>query len=146
MVAFDDDRVAVAVVAVATTAFVAFLTFVATEDTTTRLRHREWRASARRLITQHDAQREEWNAYCDGMATRYEEQNARNLALLNEARDERDLALREMRNAQRNADSIARDMETLGERMSASYEIVKIERDALEEENAELHALLSARK
>ena len=80
------------------------------------------------------------------MATRYEEQNARNLALLNEARDERDLALREMRNAQRNADSIARDMETLGERMSASYEIVKIERDALEEENAELHALLSARK
>ena len=51
MVVFDDDRVAVAVVAVATTAFVAFLTFVSTEDATTRLRHREWRASARRLIT-----------------------------------------------------------------------------------------------
>jgi hypothetical protein len=117
MVAFDDDRNAVAVVAIATPAFVAFLAFVATEDTTTRLRQREWRASARRLIAQHDAQREEWNAYCDGMATRYEEQNVRNLALLNDARDERD-------------------------RMSASYEIAKVERDALESENANLCALI----
>jgi hypothetical protein len=55
MVAFDDDREAVAVVAIATPAFVAFLAFVATEDATTRLRHREWRASARRLIAQRDA-------------------------------------------------------------------------------------------
>jgi hypothetical protein len=144
VVAFDDDRAAVAVVAVAVCAFVAFLAFVATDDALTRAYAKAHRASVARIVATHDAAREEWHKYCDGMATRYEELNARNIARRNDALDDRDAALREMRNAQRECDRMAREMATSGERMSASYEITKAERDALESENANLCALIRA--
>jgi hypothetical protein len=74
----------------------------------------------------------------------FEEQNARNIARRNDALDDRDLALREMRNAQRECERMARELATSGERMAASYEITKVERDALESENANLCALIRA--
>jgi hypothetical protein len=144
LVAFDDNRAAVAVVSVAVCAFVAFVTFAATSDAAITAYAKAHRASVARIVAKHDAAREEWHKYCDQMTTRYEEQNARNIARRNDALDDRDLALREMRNAQRECDRMTRELATSGERMAASYDITKVERDALESENANLVALIRA--
>jgi len=90
LVAFDDDRAAVAVVSVAVCAFVAFVTFAATSDAAITAYAKTHRASVARIVATHDAAREEWNKYCDQMAQRYEERYARLFAQLNDARKERD--------------------------------------------------------
>lgn len=90
MVAFVDDRYTMAGIALAFSIGVAFFVFVATDDATARQRDAYWRASVRRLITKHDDERAYLNTYCDQVAQRNEEQNARNLALLNETKVERD--------------------------------------------------------
>lgn len=90
LIAFDDDRAAVAVVSVAVCAFVAFVTFAATSDAAITAYAKTHRASVARIVATHDAQREEWNTYCDQVAQRNEERLARVLAERDEARRERD--------------------------------------------------------
>lgn len=131
------DAIGASAVSLSCVIFATFFAHVLTDDRTSRRVYRRWASN-------HARAREEWHKYCDQMATRYEEQNARNIARRNDALNDRDLALREMRNARRECDRMARELATSGERMAASYDITKVERDALESENANLVALIRA--
>jgi hypothetical protein len=90
LIAFSESRYGVAVSSLAFCASIAFYAFVATDDATARQRDAYWRARTRGIVATHDAQRAEWNTYCDQVAQRNEERYARLFAQLNEAREERD--------------------------------------------------------
>jgi succinate dehydrogenase flavin-adding protein (antitoxin of CptAB toxin-antitoxin module) len=122
LVAFSESRYGVAVSSLAVCASVAFFVFVATDDATARQRDAYYRARIRGILATHESAREQWNTYCDQVATRNEERYARALA----QRDEALAALREMSRG-RDAEAIA--AQHMEDHLRAALDEARGERD-----------------